>query len=560
MLSSLAVIGTPTGASAAGTPLMGTFEITAGVCDTAGVTAGSYFRMIQKNGDPTLGPFVPNTTSSPCGDTTYTPLSPGTDKGLSTAHFQADPKPAFDSSGNATANHITAPQGFFGVNFSTSTNRKDPQTGSNVFRPRISDDGTGKLTGDLRSFSAAWNGLFFNQGAPKPDGSTPGLTAAPTGTYNLATKAYTLDWRSTINGGPFDGFTGVWHLEGTYKPAPALTLHVPGSTRAGARISMNGTVAPSTLGESAAVRVQRRAGDAWKARDRKRAPVGPTGSFAVDHAPLPAGSYRARVEVDETADHAAAAGVWHRFSVTGGSSSAAGAGAPTSFAGGLSSSSSTVLKGTFRIAKGACGASKGIKSGSSFRMVQPGGSPKSGPFVENDNSPCADHTVTPLSPGADGGLRTTGFQPNPKPAFDKKGNALAGRIIRPATWFGVKFSASTNTTDPQTGDAVSRPKIVYDGSGHLKGNVRAFSAAWNKQHFNQGSPKPDGSKPGNTSGPTGTYDPSTGHFVLQWSSQIVGGPFNNFTGVWHLEGTFDGSSSAASNAAPRARLRGRGAW
>ena len=41
---------------------------------------------------------------------------------------------------------------------------------------------------------------------------------------------------------------------------------------------------------------------------------------------------------------------------------------------------------------------------------------------------------------------------------------------------------------------------------------------------------------------TGTYDAETGAFVLEWSSQIVGGPFNDSTGVWHLEGTFEAVS------------------
>jgi hypothetical protein len=36
------------------------------------------------------------------------------------------------------------------------------------------------------------------------------------GTYNAKTGAYTIDWSSQIIGGPFDGFTGVWHLEGTF--------------------------------------------------------------------------------------------------------------------------------------------------------------------------------------------------------------------------------------------------------------------------------------------------------------------------------------------------------
>ena len=63
-------------------------------------------------------------------------------------------------------------------------------------------------------------------------------------------------------------------------------------------------------------------------------------------------------------------------------------------------------------------------------------------------------------------------------------------------------------------------------------------AEWNRQYFNQGSPKPDGSKPGITSPVTGTFDAKTRAFTLEWTSSIVGGPFNGFTGQWHLEGTY----------------------
>ena len=37
---------------------------------------------------------------------------------------------------------------------------------------------------------------------------------------------------------------------------------------------------------------------------------------------------------------------------------------------------------------------------------------------------------------------------------------------------------------------------------------------------------------------TGTYNAKTHAYVLNWTSQVVGGPFNGFTGDWHLTGTF----------------------
>jgi hypothetical protein len=91
----------------------------------------------------------------------------------------------------------------------------------------------------------------------------------------------------------------------------------------------------------------------------------------------------------------------------------------------------------------------------------------------------------------------------------------------------------------------------------LSGDLRAWEATWNKQDFNQGSPKPDGSTPKLTTPAHGTYDATTGAFVLEWTSTIVGGPFNEFTGSWHLTGTFraagsSGSAPAASAGAPAA--------
>ena len=197
------------------------------------------------------------------------------------------------------------------------------------------------------------------------------------------------------------------------------------------------------------------------------------------------------------------------------------------------------LVGTFKIAPGQDSAS-GVK-GSWFRMVQPGGSLGSGPFVSNVSSSASDDTYTFLSPGTDGGLKTGAFQPQPSPAFDALGNSLAGRIVDPTPFFAIDFAVSTSSPDPQTGSSVPAPALSYDGKGNISGNVRAFGAAWNNQQFNQGSPKPDGTTPGLTAGPTGHYDPDTGAYTLDWSSHIQGGPFDGFTGKWHLTGSFQGN-------------------
>src|SRR5947209_7100263 len=203
------------------------------------------------------------------------------------------------------------------------------------------------------------------------------------------------------------------------------------------------------------------------------------------------------------------------------------------------------LVGTFKISAGACNTGK--VTGSTFRMVLPSGS-ADGPFVSNNDSACSDRSYTLLAPGTDGGLVTGSYQPEPSPAFDGNGNGRAARVTKPVAFYGVAFSTSTNARDPQTGIAVGAPALTAQ-DGKLTGDLRSFAASWNRQEFNQGAPKPDGSRPGNTTAPTGTFDPSTGAFTLTWASQIQGGPFNNFTGVWHLEGTFV-STTTTSHAAP----------
>lgn len=253
--------GTPSGAAAGG-ELVGTFTIAPARCD--GAVSGSYFRMILPSGDAN-GPYVANGDSS-CSDDTYTPLVPGTDGGLITGGYQPAPTPAFDAGGNGVAKRITQPTPFFGVLFATSTEQVDPQTGARAAAPSVTVDGSGKLTGALSSFGASWNGQSFNQGSPKPDGTYPGNTAKITGTYDAGTGAFELTWRSQIQGGPFDDFTGVWHLAGTFRPSGSgATDPGPGGA---ASSGAPGAPAASASGQQAT------------------APSGPAGDGAAPEAPV----------------------------------------------------------------------------------------------------------------------------------------------------------------------------------------------------------------------------------------------------------------------------------
>lgn len=207
-------------------------------------------------------------------------------------------------------------------------------------------------------------------------------------------------------------------------------------------------------------------------------------------------------------------------------------------------SAATPLNGVFTLTAGSC--ASGSVSGTYLRMILPSGTP-SGPYMSNSDSRCADQTYTPLAAGTDGGLISGGYQPTPQPPFDTHGNALAGRITAPSPFYGTAFATSSNPKDPQTGVNVPAPQVYANGSS-LTADLRAFSVTWNGQYFNQGAPKPDGSLPGNTRPATGTYDPSTGAFTLSWTSQVVGGPFDKFTGQWHLAGQFTPTRSATSAA------------
>jgi hypothetical protein len=209
----------PATAGAAGArpkSLIGTFKLTAGSCTGAKPT-GTYFRMIFPGGSITGGKFFDNPDST-CSDQSYTLAIPGTAGGLTTAKYQPGPTPAFSATGSALASSIIEPQSFTAINFSVATNPTDPGTGIALPAPAIKVKG-GKLSGQVEAWTADWNNLYFNQGSPKPGGARPGLTEAVTGTYNAKTHAFVLTWASAVVGGPFDGFTGYWHLQGTFKPA-----------------------------------------------------------------------------------------------------------------------------------------------------------------------------------------------------------------------------------------------------------------------------------------------------------------------------------------------------
>jgi hypothetical protein len=199
----------------------------------------------------------------------------------------------------------------------------------------------------------------------------------------------------------------------------------------------------------------------------------------------------------------------------------------------------TPLVGTFLVSPGKSATGKGgvAVTGSYFRMIYPKGNTAKGPFFLNANSKALDKTYTLFVPGIDGGLRTGSFQPMPSPAFAPNGFSLANRIVQPLPFAGINFSLSDGPLDLQGNQKVGPPEVFASGT-KLTGDLRGFTASWNSIYFNQGSPKPEGKLVGSTQPVKGTYDPQTRHYTLEWVSLIVGGPFNEFAGYWHFEGTF----------------------
>ena len=187
------------------------------------------------------------------------------------------------------------------------------------------------------------------------------------------------------------------------------------------------------------------------------------------------------------------------------------------------------LVGTFSIDDAVCDDAANV-AGSYFRMLQPGGTLDAGPFIDNADSVCADTTLTGLTAGTDGGLITGDWQAAPDQAFDESGNGLVDSIFQPVPFFAVAFAGAAHPAE-------AVPTLTAT-DGVLTGDLAAFTAYYGGSSFNQGAAKPDGSG----EAPVGTIDAETGAYVLDWTSQIVGGSFNDFVGVWHLEGTFTSSS------------------
>jgi hypothetical protein len=205
--------------------------------------------------------------------------------------------------------------------------------------------------------------------------------------------------------------------------------------------------------------------------------------------------------------------------------------------GGGASGPTQNLIGTFKLQGGHCAASHGAPTGSFLVIVDSADSKT----VANPAGGCANKYYTPLSPGTDGGLATGQFQEDPTPTFNAHGNSLAGAVIKPVSFLGTEFGMATNPDDVQdapTGPpAFSPPKATLKGT-KLSINLRSLNITYG------GAPNSScendagygcwnlGSKAA-----TGSYDPKTHQFVVQW---FVGETFTQLgdSMIVRFEGTF----------------------
>lgn len=143
--------------------------------------------------------------------------------------------------------------------------------------------------------------------------------------------------------------------------------------------------------------------------------------------------------------------------------------------------------------------------------------------------------TVPITGGVDGGIYVGTYQ-NPPVTETHYGHKVGSdQILNPKKfiWEQVPIYVSTVDADPSNKEIkYPAPKIIQRGK-KLQAELSGWTCMWRGNTFNQGSPRSSNDK-----GPRGTYDPETKAYTLDWHSKIQEGPFEGFTGVWHLVGHF----------------------
>jgi len=106
-------------------------------------------------------------------------------------------------------------------------------------------------------------------------------------------------------------------------------------------------------------------------------------------------------------------------------------------------------------------------------------------------------------------------------------------ILKSFSFFGSPTYVGTNPLSYQNGSANPAPTATVAEDGTLSVDMSSWEVFWNGTAFQQG---PRVSAEEGFIPAMGFYDSATGAYSLDWSSLIVGGPFANVVGYWHLEG------------------------
>ncbi len=117
--------------------------------------------------------------------------------------------------------------------------------------------------------------------------------------------------------------------------------------------------------------------------------------------------------------------------------------------------------------------------------------------------------------------------------------AVESNAFMPFKFFGVSTYIGLNPVSYQSGQTRSTPDAninlssCADYTCDMTADLSAWEVMWNGSSFEQG-PRPKNTGPFVLA--DGSYNLLTQGYVLDWTSQIKGGPFNGVPAKWHLEG------------------------
>lgn len=176
------------------------------------------------------------------------------------------------------------------------------------------------------------------------------------------------------------------------------------------------------------------------------------------------------------------------------------------------------LDGEFRLAAGACSTGKQPPTGSYLVVI----SAAADHTVRNPHGGCRNASYTLLRPGTDGGLVTGEFQEVAGATFDARRNSRQDRIIEPVRFGKLALGFATSAYDEQAAangaPAFPRPAAIRTASG-IQVDLRSLVVSY-------GGPAGATCRTSlgigcwqlGSENATGTYNPATGAFAIDWFS------------------------------------------